>query len=269
MAVAGKAAIGITATAAAVYSLNKYFNGGQNKNFPSLQGKTIVITGGNTGLGFICAKEMVKLGPSKIVIACRDQKKANEAIQKIMEEVGEKGNLQIEYRPLDLNDLNSVKSFAETFKGDKIDILLNNAGIMAVPQKETTAQGYEKQFGVNHLGHFLLTNLLLPNMNEQARIVNVSSLSHVGAKINFEDISYEKSYTPWVAYGQSKLANIYFTKELANRLPETIKTVSLHPGVVRTELGRYMLDQSPAQKMLMNVGAPVFGIITKDPESGA
>jgi NAD(P)-dependent dehydrogenase (short-subunit alcohol dehydrogenase family) len=139
MAVAGKAAIGITATAAAVYSLNKYFNGGQNKNFPSLQGKTIVITGGNTGLGFICAKEMVKLGPSKIVIACRDQKKANEAIQKIMEEVGEKGNLQIEYRPLDLNDLNSVKSFAETFKGDKIDILLNNAGIMAVPQKETTA----------------------------------------------------------------------------------------------------------------------------------
>ena len=139
MAVAGKAAIGITATAAAVYSLNKYFNGGQNKNFPSLQGKTIVITGGNTGLGFICAKEMVKLGPSKIVIACRDQKKAIEAIQKIMEEVGEKGNLQIEYRPLDLNDLNSVKSFAETFKGDKIDILLNNAGIMAVPQKETTA----------------------------------------------------------------------------------------------------------------------------------
>ena len=122
---------------------------------------------------------------------------------------------------------------------------------------------------MNHLGHFLLTNLLLPSMNSEARIVNVSSLSHVGAKINFEDISYEKSYTPWVAYGQSKLANIYFTKELAKRLPESVKTVSLHPGVVRIELGRYMLDQSPAQKMLMNVGAPVFGIITKDPESGA
>ena len=89
MAVAGKAAIGITATVVGIYSLNKYFNGGQNKNFPSLQGKTIVITGGNTGLGFICAKEMVKLGPQKIVIACRDQNKANEAIQKIMLEIGQ------------------------------------------------------------------------------------------------------------------------------------------------------------------------------------
>ena len=89
MAAAGKAAIGITATAIGIYSLNKYFNGGQNKNFPSLQGKTIVITGGNTGLGFICAKEMVKLGPKKIVIACRDQNKANEAIQKIKSEMGQ------------------------------------------------------------------------------------------------------------------------------------------------------------------------------------
>ena len=89
MAVAGKAAIGITATAVGIYSLNKYFNGGQNKNFPSLRDKTIVITGGNTGLGFICAKEMVKLGPQKIVIACRDQNKANEAIQKIMLEIGQ------------------------------------------------------------------------------------------------------------------------------------------------------------------------------------
>ena len=162
---------------------------------------------------------------------------------------GKESLMQIEFRPLDLNDLNSVKAFADSFEDEKIDILLNNAGIMAVPTKETTEQGYEKQFGVNHLGHFLLTNLLLDKMtsNEEARIVNVSSLAHVGAKINFDDINSDKDYAPWVAYGQSKLANIYFTKELAKRLPSNVKTVSLHPGVVRTELGRYMLDGSPGQ----------------------
>ena len=124
---------------------------------------------------------------------------------------------------------------------------------------------------MNHLGHFLLTNLLLDKItsNEEARIVNVSSLAHVGAKINFDDINSNENYAPWVAYGQSKLANIYFTKELAKRLPSNVKTVSLHPGVVRTELGRYMLDGSPGQKLLMNLGTPIFSLVTKDPESGA
>ena len=119
---------------------------------------------------------------------------------------------------LDLNDLESVKKFADKFnaKFDKLDILLNNAGIMALPTRETTAQGFEKQFGVNHVGHFLLTKLLLEKVkaSPEGRIVNLSSLAHERGSMNFADIQFEKKYNAWKAYGQSKLSNILFTKGL-------------------------------------------------------
>ena len=117
---------------------------------------------------------------------------------------------------LDLNDLNSVKEFAANFnqKYEKLDILLNNAGIMALPERKTTAQGYEMQFGVNHVGHFLLTKLLLDKEKAapEGRIVNLSSLAHETGKMNFDDIHHEKSYVPWEVYSQSKLSNILFTR---------------------------------------------------------
>ena len=195
--------------------LKCYFNGGKNKHWPSLEGKTIIITGGNTGLGFISAVEMSKLKPEKIIMACRSEQRATDAIRDIQKQVP---GAPLEWIPLDLNDLASVKQFAETFnaKYDKIDILLNNAGIMALPERETTAQGYEKQIGVNHLGHFLLTTLLMDKIkaSPSARIVNVSSLAHtMGAnRLNFDDLMCEKTYVPWDAYMQSKLSNVYFTR---------------------------------------------------------
>ena len=153
---------------------------------------------------------------------------------------------------LDLNDLDSVKKFSNEFceKYDKLDILLNNAGIMALPTRQTTAQGFEQQIGVNHLGHFLLTKLLMEKLkaSPEARIVNLSSMAHTMGtnKLNFDDLMWENNYNSWGAYGASKLANVYFTRQLAKRLQDenvtNVKVCSLHPGVVRTELGRYMED---------------------------
>lgn len=176
--------------------------------------------------------------------------------------------------PLDLNDLNSVKSFAETFNKtyDCIDILLNNAGIMALPTRETTAQGFEKQFGVNHVGHFLLTKLLLDKVkaSEQGRIVNLSSLAHKRGKMNFEDLHHEQNYNASTVYAQSKLANVYFTRELGKRLKaegvNNVKVCALHPGVVRTELGRYMFENKPVKKAaFLLFGFPFLALMTKNP----
>ena len=162
---------------------------------------------------------MAALNPKVIIFACRSQQRGQDAIDEIKKSV-KCDNLK--FMPLDLNDLESVKSFAETFNKtyDRLDILLNNAGIMALPKRETTAQGFEKQFGVNHVGHFLLTKLLLEKIkaSEAGRIVNLSSLAHTNGKMNLEDLQHEKEYVPWAVYGQSKLANIYFTRELEKRL---------------------------------------------------
>jgi len=214
---------------------------------------------------------MAKLNPKVIVFACRSKQRGEDAIAKI--KASQKVD-NLKFMPLDLNDLNSVKDFAANFDKtyDKIDILLNNAGIMALPKRETTAQGFEKQFGVNHVGHFLLTKLLLEKVkkSEQGRIVNLSSLAHTSGKMNFDDLQHEKKYVPWEVYSQSKLANIYFTRELDKRLKKdgvnNVKVVSLHPGVVRTELGRYMFEGKPIKKaMFMVFGLPFFMLLTKSP----
>jgi NAD(P)-dependent dehydrogenase (short-subunit alcohol dehydrogenase family) len=179
--------------------LKKFFNGGRNSFKPDLTDKIVVITGANTGLGFIAAKEMAQLNAKVIVFACRSEQRGRDAIEKIKKET-KCDNL--EFQALDLNDLTSVKNFAENFPYDRIDILLNNAGIMALPKRETTAQGFEKQFGVNHVGHFLLTKLLLNKVkaSEQGRIVNLSSLAHETGKMNLEDLHHEKKYVPWEVY---------------------------------------------------------------------
>ena len=180
-------------------------NGGKNHYHPSLDGKIVVITGANTGIGYDTAVEMVKLNPKMIVFATRDQTRSLNAIEKLRVATG-LGADNVEWIQCDLDDLESVKKFADEFnsKYDKLDILLNNAGIMALPKRETTKQGYEKQFGVNHVGHFLLTSLLLDKIKaaEQGRIVNVSSGAHANGKFDFDDLHWEKNqYNSFKAYG--------------------------------------------------------------------
>ncbi|KAG1659680.1 Retinol dehydrogenase 11 [Nymphon striatum] len=207
-----------------------------------LDGKVVIITGANTGIGKETAKDLAIRG-AKVILACRDLEKAKKSVDDLTKD----SNLNAEnfaIHKLDLASLNSVRQFAtEILKEyENIHILINNAGIMMCPEWKTE-DGFEMQFGVNHLGHVLLTNLLLERIKKSApsRIVIVSSLAHKYGKINFDDLNMEKGYSAGKAYSQSKLANILFAKELASRLEGTgVSVFSLHPGVIATELNRHI-----------------------------
>ena len=213
------------------------------KSRATMTGKTVVITGANTGIGRETALDLAKR-KAKVILACRDPEKGEKAASAIIKE---SGNTNVVFRQLDLASLESVRHFALRVLDEEpsVDVLINNAGVMQCPYWKTT-DGYEMQFGVNHLGHFLLTNLLLDRLMQApaARIVVVSSRLHESINgIQFDDINSEKTYSPREAYAQSKLANILFTRALAKRLQGTSVTINcLHPGVVRTELGRHMMD---------------------------
>lgn len=227
-----------------------------------LDGKTVLITGANTGIGKETARDLAKRG-ARIIIACRDLEKAETAAKEIS---AESGNENIIVKKLDLADTKSVRAFSEQINKEErqINILINNAGIMMCPYSKT-ADGFEMQFGVNHLGHFLLTHLLLDLIKRSvpARIVNVSSKAHTMGSIQFDDLNSEKNYSPLKAYAQSKLANILFTKELAQRLKGTGVTVyALHPGVVRTELSRHLSSA-------LQFGLKLLRPFTKSPVNGS
>ena len=198
--------------------VNRYANGGVNRHSPKQTGKVIVITGANTGLGFIAAEELARLGPSKLILACRDKARGQAAVDQI--KAATKSDCA-EFMQLDLNDLQSVKDFSVSFRAkyDKLDTLMMNAGVMTIPEREITKQGHEKQFGVNHIGHFLLAKSLLDRVkqSEEGRIVVLSSLAHAGGNksIRFDDMTHDKSYSPFDAYYMSKLSNVFFTKVLA------------------------------------------------------
>ncbi|KAK3745047.1 hypothetical protein RRG08_037662 [Elysia crispata] len=201
----------------------------------------------------------------RIIMACRNTEKGEEAKKEIVEETR---NDQIVVKELDLGSLESVQKFAKNFNQteSRLDILVNNAGVMACP-KSFTKDGLEMQIGINHFGHFLLTNLLLDKLkaSSPSRIVIVSSVGHSFGKINFEDLNSEKSYGEVAAYGQSKLANILHAVELTNRLKGTGVTAnSLHPGAVNTELSRHA-RQKGWMNMILQVGKPFF----LTPEQGA
>ncbi|XP_007253598.3 retinol dehydrogenase 12 [Astyanax mexicanus] len=203
-----------------------------------LDGKTVIITGANTGIGKETARDLAKRG-ARVILACRDVEKAEAARKELVED---SGNPNIVAKEMDLSDTKSIREFADIINTEEkqLNILINNAGIMMCPYLKT-ADGFEMQFGVNHLGHFLLTYLLLDLLKRSApaRIVNVASVAHTWGSIRLDDINSEKSYAPRRAYGQSKLANILFTRSLAKRLKGTGVTVySLHPGVVRSDLWR-------------------------------
>ena len=223
-------------------------------------GKTIVITGANTGLGYEAARVLSAKG-ARVIIACRSQQKAEDAIARIEKE---NGRVDVSHVALDLGDLSSVSNCADQLQSeDKIDILINNAGIM-VPPYELTTDGFESQFGVNHLGPFALTGLLLDKLAAAPapRVVNTSSMAHHRGKIYFGDINAENGYRAIPRYAMSKLANLLFTYELQRRLEASGQhtlSVACHPGIADTELSRYipaLLNMlTPLMKPLFNTAA--------------
>ncbi|WP_316504662.1 oxidoreductase [Nitrosopumilus sp.] len=227
-------------------------------NIPDLSGKTIIVTGGNSGLGFETIKSLSAKG-SETILACRNEKDGKYAKEKILEEYP---NAQIDVMNLDLADLKSVHLFAINFneKYHKIDVLLNNAGIMC-PYKKTK-DGFEIQIGTNHLGHFALTGLLLHCLKETkgSRVVNVSSLGHKFGKMSFDNFMFEKGgYSIMKAYGKSKLCNLLFTYELQRRFEKVdidCIAVAAHPGVAKSNLSKYV-----TKKPLYKIGMAISNLI--------
>ena len=195
-------------------------------DLPSFAGRTAVVTGANSGLGEVTARELARVG-AQVILAVRNTGKGEAAAREMTGDV--------EVRQLDLQDLASVRRFADGV--DSVDVLVNNAGIMAVPHA-VTADGFESQIGTNHLGHFALTNLLLPKLTE--RVVTVTSMAHWAGYISLHDLNWtSRPYSAWLAYGQSKLANLLFTRELQRRLAAAhspVRAMAAHPGYSRTNL---------------------------------
>jgi protochlorophyllide reductase len=216
------------------------------QDIPDLMGKLIVVTGANSGLGFECSQTLAEKGAT-VVMTARNLMKGEKAKADVL---AAHPNAKLDLMKLDVGDLASVRKFATAFKSkyDRLDILLNNAGLMAIPRQETT-DGLEMQLGVNHLGHFALTGLLLDIIvkTPNARIHNVTSSANWMGAINFDDLMSEQNYSRWGAYGQSKLANIFFTYELQKRLTvagyDTLANTS-HPGFVLGQLQHNSVDQS-------------------------
>ncbi|TRW78276.1 SDR family NAD(P)-dependent oxidoreductase [Mycolicibacterium sp. 018/SC-01/001] len=195
-------------------------------DLPSFAGRTVIVTGANSGLGLVTARELARVG-ARTILAVRNVDKGREAAATMSGDV--------EVRRLDLQDLSSIRTFADGVSG--ADVLVNNAGIMAVPYA-LTVDGFESQIGTNHLGHFALTNLLLPRLTD--RVVTVSSFMHVFGYISLSDLNWKsRPYLAWPAYGASKLANLLFTSELQRRLTAAgspIRALAAHPGYSATNL---------------------------------
>jgi NAD(P)-dependent dehydrogenase (short-subunit alcohol dehydrogenase family) len=209
------------------------------QEMPPQQGRLAIVTGANSGIGYQVARYLSRAGAT-VILACRSREKGEAARAKI---VASNSGAKVEVRVLDVADLDSVGSFASEFlREDKpLDLLINNAGVMAIPERRTTPQGFEMQFGTNHLGHFALTGLLLPALLRQpdSRVVTVASIAHKGGKLNFDDPNAERGYDPRGAYQQSKLANVVFGLEFDRRLrARSAQTASViaHPGVAVTNI---------------------------------
>lgn len=234
--------------------------------------KVCVITGANTGLGLISAGEIAKMRGYKVVMACRDPSRGAKAAAEVLSATGQ----AVDVIKLDLSYLDSVDAFVEEFtrKYDRCDVLMNNAGVMALPERSLTSNGIEMQMGTNHMGHFYLTSKMMPTVLRtpgRPRIVNITSVAHEWGHIDFDNINSDGAFgylaSGWLTYGRSKLANIYFTYELHRRLRDfggdglRVDVNCVHPGIVDTELPRSLsLNFYP---VLKSIG----GLIT--PEQGA
>jgi len=220
-------------------------------DIPDQSGRIVVVTGANSGLGLVTARVLAARG-AHVVLACRDVGRA--------EDVAPPGDVRV--RRLDLADLASVRAFADALPGE-VDVLVNNAGVMAVPHRRTI-DGFELQFGTNHLGHFALTGLLLDRIRD--RVVTVSSVLHRIGRIALDDLNWERRrYLRWPAYGQSKLANLLFTYELNRRLTASgspVRAYAAHPGYANTNL------QSHTESVLGHVLALGNRVIAQSAELG-
>lgn len=213
--------------------------------------KLALITGANSGIGFEAARELARAGAS-VILACRSQARGDSARARIVAEIP---GAQVEVLPLDLASLGSIQTAARAFlsTGRRLDLLINNAGVMAIPERRMSREGLELQLATNHFGHFALTGLLLPallkrNGNEESRVVTVSSIAHRGATMDFGDLQWVQNYKPWPAYRRSKLANLLFGLELGRRLADAcapVLSLIAHPGVSRTNLFRAGPGQKP------------------------
>jgi NAD(P)-dependent dehydrogenase (short-subunit alcohol dehydrogenase family) len=208
------------------------------KDIPNQHGRTSIVTGANSGIGFHAAKELAAAGCS-VIMACRNMAKAEMARDVIL---AEHPQSDLHIMELNLADLESVERFHQEFseQHQQLDLLVNNAGVM-IPPYTKTAQGFELQFGTNHLGHFALTARLMPTIvsTPGSRVVTVASTAHRIGTINFDDLQSEKRYVAWSAYGQSKLANLLFCFELQRRLEKKghdVRSVAAHPGYAHTAL---------------------------------
>jgi NAD(P)-dependent dehydrogenase (short-subunit alcohol dehydrogenase family) len=225
---------------------------------PDQSGRTAIVTGANSGLGLVTARELARAG-ANVVLACRNLAKADAACGRILDAVPA---AELEVRELDLSSLDSVRGFASDYRDEvgALDLLINNAGLMAPPRKES-ADGYELQFATNHLGHFALTGLLLGALDgrEDARVVTVTSFVHQMGRIKFDNLQGTRNYNRWLAYAQSKLANLLFAFELKRRLRAAgspIKSMAAHPGYAATEL---QTNAAPRfDTLLMSVGNRVL-----------
>lgn len=249
-------------------------------DIPDLTGRRAIVTGANSGLGYHTALELARHGAA-VVLACRSAERGRAALDRIKAAVPE-GDVTL--GSLDLADLASVRDFADQHGGAALDILVNNAGVMAIPRR-ATADGFEMQFGTNHLGHFALTGLLLPVLLTRpgARVVTVTSMAAWGGRLNFNDLQSVRSYHRWPAYCQAKLANLVFAKELDRRV-EALTSTAAHPGYAATNLqqvgprmsgsrlreGLYgVLNKTVAQSDAMGALPSLYAATASDVQGGA
>lgn len=237
------------------------------ETLPRLDGKRVVITGANSGLGLHTSWMLASRG-AKVIMACRSPERASAALETVRQRAP---GATVEAVSLDLASLASVRVCAKQLvEGGIIDILVNNAGVMALPYRKTE-DGFEMQLGTNHFGHFALTGLLFPAFSPEARVVNIASGMHRAGRMRWDDLDGEKSYDPWPFYGQSKLANLLFTFGLHRRLQAKgsgIKSVAAHPGYAATNLQHAgpKMEGSAFKAAMMSVGN---ALLAQSDEKGA
>ena len=237
---------------------------------PSQAGKTMLITGANSGIGYQTALELARHG-AHVLLGCRSASKGQAALERLKATIS---GASAEMVLLDVASLASVRAFAENFlaRGTGLDVLINNAGVMALPTREMTEDGFERQFATNHLGHFALTGLLLPALKRvvAARVVSVASLAHRNGKVEWDNLQSERSYDPMGAYNNTKLENLLFAKELDRRVKaaaSTLVSVAAHPGVAKTSV----FENGPGEKggLRTKVMKLVVSVMAQDDAMGA
>jgi len=235
----------------------------------SQAGKTALVTGANSGIGFQAAAELAAHG-AHVLLAVRTPVKGEEAAARIR---AASPAASVEVVTLDVASLASVRSFAESFLASDrgLDLLINNAGVMALAKRELTVDGFERQFATNHLGHFALTGLLLPALEKAtaARVVTVASLAHRNGKFELDNLQGEKKYVPWDVYGMTKLANVLFASELERRARKsglTLRSLAVHPGVARTQIFQNGPGMGDIKGIITRLFAP---LLTQDDARGA